>query len=118
MTPSEGPRAPRASGRNELLDYMRASCWISAQYWPGKLAIQQFGTASAELSGAKTLLVSLIEGCPRCGLYKSMNRIVSQQTLVWRAKSMAATAATLGQSTQENCEHDGVFWGKSQSWKR
>ncbi len=36
MTPSEAPKALQASECSELLDPMRASCWISAQHWPGK----------------------------------------------------------------------------------
>ena len=32
MTPSETPKALQASERSELLDPMRASCWISAQH--------------------------------------------------------------------------------------
>ena len=36
MTPSEAPKALQASECSELLDPMRASCWISAQHQPGK----------------------------------------------------------------------------------
>ena len=36
MTPSEAPKALQASECSELLDPMRASCWISAQREPGK----------------------------------------------------------------------------------
>ena len=36
MTPSEAPKALQASECSELLDPMRASCWISAQHSPGK----------------------------------------------------------------------------------
>ena len=36
MTPSEAPKALQASECSELLDPMRASCWISAQHKPGK----------------------------------------------------------------------------------
>ena len=32
MTPSEAPKALQASECSELLDPMRASCWISAQH--------------------------------------------------------------------------------------
>ena len=32
MTPSETPKALQASECRELLDLMRASCWISAQH--------------------------------------------------------------------------------------
>ena len=32
MTPSEAPKAFQASECSELLDPMRASCWISAQH--------------------------------------------------------------------------------------
>ena len=32
MTPSEAPKALQASEYSELLDPMRASCWISAQH--------------------------------------------------------------------------------------
>ena len=32
MTPSETPKALQASECRELLDPMRASCWISAQH--------------------------------------------------------------------------------------
>ena len=32
MTPSEAPKALQASESSELLDPMRASCWISAQH--------------------------------------------------------------------------------------
>ena len=32
MTPSEAPKAFQASERSDLLDPMRASCWISAQH--------------------------------------------------------------------------------------
>ena len=32
MTPSDAPKALQASERSELLDPMRASCWISAQH--------------------------------------------------------------------------------------
>ena len=32
MTPSETPKALQASECSELLDPMRASCWISAQH--------------------------------------------------------------------------------------
>ena len=39
MTPSETPKASQASECSELLDPMRASCWISAQHWPGKFTI-------------------------------------------------------------------------------
>ena len=45
MTPSEAPKALQASECSELLDPMRASCWISAQRWPGKLAMLQFEVA-------------------------------------------------------------------------
>ena len=34
MTPSEAPKALQASECNELLDPMRASCWIFAQHYP------------------------------------------------------------------------------------
>ena len=36
MIPSEAPKALQASECSELLDPMRASCWISAQHQPGK----------------------------------------------------------------------------------
>ena len=36
MTPSEAPQALQASECSELLDPLRASCWISAQHQPGK----------------------------------------------------------------------------------
>ena len=36
MTPSEAPKALQASECSELLDPMRASCWISAQHQQGK----------------------------------------------------------------------------------
>ena len=36
MTPLETPKALQASECSELLDRMRASCWISAQHYPGK----------------------------------------------------------------------------------
>ena len=36
MTPSEAPKALQASECSELLDLMRASCWITAQHKPGK----------------------------------------------------------------------------------
>ena len=32
MTPSEAPKALQASECSELLDLVRASCWISAQH--------------------------------------------------------------------------------------
>ena len=32
VTPSEAPEALQASECSELLDHMRASCWISAQH--------------------------------------------------------------------------------------
>ena len=32
MSPSEAPKALHASERSELLDPVRASCWISAQH--------------------------------------------------------------------------------------
>jgi len=32
MTPSEAPKALQTSECSELLDPMRASCWISAQH--------------------------------------------------------------------------------------
>ena len=35
-TPSEAPKAQQASERSELLDPMRASCWIFAQHEPGE----------------------------------------------------------------------------------
>ena len=38
MTSSEAPKALQASECSELLDSMRASCWISAQHWPDKLS--------------------------------------------------------------------------------
>ena len=36
MTPSEAPKALQASECSELLDPMKASCWISALHSPGK----------------------------------------------------------------------------------
>jgi len=36
MTPSEAPNALQASECSELLNPTRASCWISAQHYPGK----------------------------------------------------------------------------------
>ena len=36
MTPSEAPKALQTSECSELLDPMRASCWIFAQHQPGK----------------------------------------------------------------------------------
>ena len=38
MIPWEAPKALQALERSELLDPMRASCWISAQHSPGKFA--------------------------------------------------------------------------------
>jgi hypothetical protein len=40
MTPSEAPKALQASECSELLDLMRASCWISAQHQPGKFTLE------------------------------------------------------------------------------
>ena len=39
MTALEAPKALQASECSELLDPMRASCWISAQHSPGEFAI-------------------------------------------------------------------------------
>ena len=39
MIPSEASKALLASECNEMLDPMKASCWISAQHSPGKFKI-------------------------------------------------------------------------------
>ena len=54
MTPSEAPKALQASECSELLDLMRASCWITAQHKPGKFT--QYRASSRRLSSAP-------EGC-------------------------------------------------------
>jgi len=38
MFPSEAPKALQASECSELLNPVRASCWMSAQHEPGKFA--------------------------------------------------------------------------------
>ena len=43
MTPSEAPKALQASECSELLDPMRAICWISAQHQPGKFICMYHG---------------------------------------------------------------------------
>ena len=42
MIQSEAPKALHASDCNELFDPMTTSCWMFAQYYPGKLKITFF----------------------------------------------------------------------------
>ena len=63
MTPSEAPKALQASECRELLDPMRASCWISAQHWPGKFTLDVAGTNVFDYIKFICLCLTVITTC-------------------------------------------------------
>ena len=63
MTPSEAPKALQASECSELLDPMRASCWIFAQHQPGKFTNIGAGTITANYDGIKKHKTIIGDNC-------------------------------------------------------
>ena len=80
-TPSEAPKASQASECRELLDPMGASCWISAQHWPGKFKADTARRFSAPVALLQQVLKHTPNACvlalSQCGLIVQWANVLS-----------------------------------------
>ncbi len=118
-TPSEAPEALQAPECSELLDPMRASCWIFAQHEPGKFAWGCVATLPGDAAHVRVARESCGETSgyqPLLGVMMARPQPAGKDAMLSGSGRMALQTLQRGEARAANAAQPSAESGHVQRW--